>query len=75
MDPPGTGSIWRRWTPTSGIEFAIYEQPKISFLSFTYREELEEAFRLFDREGDGQIETQVLVAITETENEKTFGRS
>ena len=24
-----------------------------------FREELEEAFRLFDREGDGQIETQV----------------
>jgi len=29
------------------------------------REELEEAFRLFDREGDGQIETQVHVAVTE----------
>ena len=28
-----------------------------------HREELEEAFRLFDREGDGQIETQVLAAI------------
>jgi len=26
----------------------------------TFREELEEAFRLFDREGDGQIETQEL---------------
>ena len=28
----------------------------------SFREELEEAFRLFDREGDGQIEAQVHAA-------------
>ena len=32
----------------------------VQTLDAEFREELEEAFRLFDREGDGQIETQEL---------------
>ena len=32
----------------------------VETLDAEFREELEEAFRLFDREGDGQIETQEL---------------
>ena len=56
--PPGIGGSWRRWSQTSGIPFG--QQPEITLIS--YREELEEAFRLFDREGDGQIEAQVHAA-------------
>ena len=63
QDPPGIGGSWRSWSQTSGIPFA--RQPEITFISC--REELEEAFRLFDREGDGQIEAQVHAAATSVE--------
>ena len=44
-------------------------------LKVSNREELEEAFRLFDREGDGEIETQVYPGF-DLESGKIFcGRS
>ena len=71
--PPGIGGSWTRWNRTSGIPFV--QQPKITLMSF--REELEEAFRLFDREGDGQIEAQVHAALLQPLqwNENKLGRS
>ena len=71
--PPGIGDSWRRWSRTLGIPFV--HQPKITLMSF--REELEEAFRLFDREGDGQIEAQVHAAFLQPIlwNENKLGRS